>query len=178
MESKCMDDDEDGRENWNLADPFNEQFVECKFVWSTPSRMKMQRAENIRPTYFDRHHNARNDFSFPESPERNAGNQVSAAPNWFATSVRAATGRPLSDEPCSLSPSLRYKILKLASGCAQACQEREETRRRRQAQRQSAVESSVSRINTGSVARCEPSAKTRQTCATVIRPKTMPVVMR
>ena len=43
----------------------------------------------------------------------------------------------------------------------ESTQEREESLRRRQAQRQSAVESTVSRMNTGSVARCEPSANAR-----------------
>jgi hypothetical protein len=37
---------------------------------------------------------------------------------------------------------------------------------------------SVRRINTGSFAKREPSTKTRQICARVIRPKTVPVVMR
>ena len=54
----------------------------------------------------------------------------------------------------------------------------DESLSRRQAQRQSVAEATVRRRNKGSPARSELSARTRQTCATVIRPKTIPVVIR
>jgi len=47
-----------------------------------------------------------------------------------------------------------------------------------QAQTLRATAATVRRTNTGSVARCGPSTKARQMCASVIKPKTVPVVMR
>ena len=49
---------------------------------------------------------------------------------------------------------------------------------KRHAQKLKAAAVKVSRRNTGSLARRGPSAKTRTICARVIKPKTVPVVIR
>ena len=56
--------------------------------------------------------------------------------------------------------------------------ERDECLSKRQAHKQSAAVATVRRINTGSFATCGPSTRARHICATVTRPKTVPVVMR
>ena len=56
--------------------------------------------------------------------------------------------------------------------------ERDARLSRLHAQKHKAAAAMVRRTNTGSRARWDPSAKTRQRCASVISPKTMPVVMR
>jgi hypothetical protein len=51
-------------------------------------------------------------------------------------------------------------------------------RSRLQAQILKAAAATVRSINSGSVARCEPSSKIRQICARAIKPKMVPLVMR
>src|SRR2546426_12172308 len=56
--------------------------------------------------------------------------------------------------------------------------EREDRLSKLHAQKHRAAAATVRKRNSGSVARCAPSARTRQICARVIKPKTVPVVMR
>src|SRR6266568_1212996 len=57
-----------------------------------------------------------------------------------------------------------------------AYHERDDRLTKRQAQRHKAAAITVMRTNQGSVAKCGPSRKTRQICATTSRPKTAPEV--
>ena len=56
--------------------------------------------------------------------------------------------------------------------------ERDECFSKRKAQKHRAAVARVRTTNTGSFARCGPSTKPRHMCARVIKPNTVPVVMR
>ena len=66
----------------------------------------------------------------------------------------------------------------LAERIARSDHKRDIWRSKLNAHQHSPAATAVRSINTGSVARCPPSAKTRQPCARVISPKVVPVVIR